>query len=252
VYAVISDVHSNIEALGEVLADIDAHGVREIVCLGDVVGYGPNPLECVDMIMERTRVCLKGNHDEALVHGAYAFNLPARKAIDWTREQLRPRFHSGRSVKRRWEFLSSLPLRYEVGPALFTHGSPRDPTNEYILAQYMGTGPSERFEEIFAGIERMLFVGHTHLPCVITDGYETRTATELGNSFTLPDNQKVIVNVGSVGQPRDRDNRACYAIVDDDTITWRRVAYDFEKTASKIERIAELEPALAHRIKIGT
>ena len=79
-----------------------------------------------------------------------------------------------------------------------------------------------------------------------------RTASELGNTYTLPAHEKVIINVGSVGQPRDRDNRASYVIVDDDTITWRRIPYDFEKTAAKIERIAELEPALAHRIKVGT
>jgi len=254
VFAVISDVHSNIEALQAVLADIDRLGIDDVVCLGDVVGYGPNPLECVDLIIERCRVTLKGNHDEALVHGAYAFNLPARKAIDWTRDFLKPSVFSGSAVRRRWDYLGALPLRYEQGPDLFIHGSPRDPTNEYILQQYLGYAPSERFEEIFASFEQRLFVGHTHIPCIITDRYHTKTATELDNRYTFPSycDQKVIVNVGSVGQPRDRDNRACYAVVDDSTIHWRRVAYDFEKTAAKIDAVSELEPALANRIKIGT
>jgi diadenosine tetraphosphatase ApaH/serine/threonine PP2A family protein phosphatase len=254
-FAIISDVHSNIEALGVVLDDIEKMGVKRILCMGDVVGYGPNPLECTDMIMNACEVTLKGNHDEALIHGAYAFNLRAQKAIEWTRDQLKPGFFSGSAVRRRWEFLTNLPLRHEEGDDLLIHGSPRDPTNEYILSTEIGFGPTEKFEEIFAGFNRMLFVGHTHMPCVITDRYETKTSTELENKYVFPDmaDKKVIVNVGSVGQPRDRDNRACYVIVDGDppTITWRRLEYDFEKTAGKIDAIAQLDPALAARLKEG-
>lgn len=252
-YAIISDIHSNIEALTVVLNDIESLGITDIVCLGDVVGYGPNPLECVDLIMQRCRVTLKGNHDEALVHGAYAFNLRAQKAIEWTRDQLKPGFFSGSAVRRRWEFLTNLPLRQEEGSDLLIHGSPRDPTNEYILATEIGFGPTEKFEEIFASFEKRLFVGHTHMPCIITDRYETKTSAELGNKYTYPEScdQKVIVNVGSVGQPRDRDNRSCYVVVDGDTISWRRLEYDFEKTAAKIDAIAQLDSALAARLKEG-
>ena len=252
-YAIVSDIHSNIEALSVVLKDIDSLGIKELYCLGDVVGYGPNPLECVDLIMERCKITLKGNHDEALVHGAYAFNLRAQKAIEWTRDQLKPGFFSGSAVRRRWEFLTNLPLRHEVGADHLIHGSPRDPTNEYILATEIGFGPTEKFEEIFQSFERMLFVGHTHMPCVITDRYETKTSTELENKYTFGDmaDKKVIVNVGSVGQPRDRDPRASYVVVDDNTVTWRRLEYDFEKTASKIEGIALLDTALAARLKEG-
>jgi len=253
VYAIISDIHSNIEALEVVLDDIDKLGIKDILCLGDVVGYGPNPLECVDLIMKRARVTLKGNHDEALVHGAYAFNLRAQKAIEWTRDQLKPGFFSGSAVRRRWEFLTNLPLRHEEGEDLLIHGSPRDPTNEYILATEIGFGPNEKFEEIFEGFTKRLFVGHTHMPCVITDKYETKTSTELENKYTYPDmcEQKVIVNVGSVGQPRDRDPRASYVVVDGDTVTWRRLEYDYEKTAAKIDSIAQLDAALAARLKEG-
>ena len=136
---------------------------------------------------------------------------------------------------------------------MFIHGSPRDPTNEYILATEIGFGPTEKFEEIFAGFERMLFVGHTHMPCVITDKYETKTSTELENKYVYPDmaDQKVIVNVGSVGQPRDRDPRACYVVVDGDTISWRRVEYDVEKTVARMDSIAQLDAALSARLKEG-
>lgn len=252
-FAIISDVHSNIEALTKVFEDIESLGVTDVVCLGDIVGYGPNPLECVDLVMQRCRFSLKGNHDEALVQGAYAFNLRAQKAIEWTRDQLKPGFFSGAAVRRRWEYLSNLPLRHEEGANLFIHGSPRDPTNEYILATEIGFGPTEKFEEIFASFERMLFVGHTHMPCIISDRYETKTSSELDNKYTYPDmcEQKVIVNVGSVGQPRDRDNRSCYVIVDGDTITWRRVEYDIEKTVARMEQIAQLDAALSARLKEG-
>ena len=254
-FAIVSDIHSNIEALEGVLADIDSLGIDEIYCLGDVVGYGPDPTVCVDLIMERCTVTLKGNHDEALVHGAYAFNLRAQKAIEWTRDQLKPGFFSGSAVRRRWEFLTNLPLRHVVEETgdLLIHGSPRDPTNEYILATEIGFGRTEKFEEIFASFERMLFVGHTHMPCVISDKYETKTSSELNNKYNYPDmcEQKVIINVGSVGQPRDRDNRACYVVVDGDTVSWRRVEYDIDKVVARMEQIAQLDAALSARLKEG-
>jgi len=253
VFAIVSDIHSNIEALEVVLADIDSLGIEDIYCLGDVVGYGPDPTVCVDLIMERCTVTLKGNHDEALVHGAYAFNLRAQKAIEWTRDQLKPGFFSGTTVRRRWEFLTKLPLRHEVEGHLLIHGSPRDPTNEYILATEIGFGPTEKFVEIFEGFEKMLFVGHTHMPCIITDRYETKTSADLGDTYTYPElaDQKVIVNVGSVGQPRDHDTRASYVVVDGNKVSWRRLEYDFEKTAAKIEAVPLLDNALAARLKEG-
>ena len=251
VYAIISDIHSNIEALGEVLKDIEKRGVKDILCLGDVVGYGPNPLECTDLIMTRCKLSLKGNHDEALVHGAYAFNMRAQKAIDWTRDQLKPGFFSGSAVRKRWEFLTNLALRHEDGPVLFIHGSPRDPTNEYVLATEIGFGPTEKFEEIFASFKKLLFVGHTHLPCVITDEYESKTSAELENAWTYPGKGKAIINVGSVGQPRDRDNRASYVTVDGDKVEWHRIPYDFATTMNKMDKISQLDQALAARLKEG-
>ncbi len=254
-YAIVSDIHSNIEALGEVLKDIDSRGVDEIVCLGDVVGYGPNPIECTDLIMEKCKWSLKGNHDEALIHGAYAFNMRAQKAIEWTKDQLKPRFFSGSAARRRWEFLSNLDLRKEVEGRLYIHGSPRDATNEYILATEIGFGRTDKFEEIFDSFEKLLFVGHTHLPCVITDEYQATNQSELEDSTYKHEKGKAIINVGSVGQPRDRNNKACYVTVekngDVDEISWHRVEYDFEKTMEKINKIPALDPALGSRLKEG-
>ena len=251
-YAIISDIHSNTEALTKVLAHIDGQSnVEKIVCLGDVVGYGPNPRECTDMIMDRCSWTLKGNHDEALIHGAYAFNMRAQKAIEWTKDQLKPRFFSGSKTKKRWEFLSNLPLRHEESGNLFIHGSPRDATNEYILASEIGFGRTEKFDEIFEAFENLLFVGHTHLPCVINDDYEAINASDMDDGKYTHEEGKAIINVGSVGQPRDQNNNACYATVDGDTVTWNRVEYDYEATIAKIEKINALDPALGTRLRDG-
>jgi predicted phosphodiesterase len=251
--ALISDIHSNLEALTAVLEDIDQRKVSEIICLGDVVGYGPDPVPVVDLVMSRAKLCIKGNHDEALVHGAVMFNPPAKHALDWTRDQLKPGYFSGVQVRRRWDWLVNLPLRHEAGQDLFTHGSPRDPTTEYLLTTEVSFGPSDKYEEVFASFNRLLFVGHTHLPCVITDGYEAKVPSEYeGEKFVHSGKGKAIVNVGSVGQPRDNDARACYVLFDPETgtVEWRRVAYAHEKTAAKV-RERGLNERLALRLAVG-
>lgn len=252
-YAVISDIHSNVEALTAVLADLDALGVTDVRCLGDVVGYGPSPLECVDLVMSRAQVVVRGNHDEALVHGAYGFHLRAQDAIDWTRDQLRPGFFSGQAVRRRWEWLTTLPLRHEDGPDVFVHGSPRDPTQEYLMLREVSFGPSEKFEETFASFDRLLFCGHTHHPGVIFDDYQGFTPEAVGGELKLVDlaGRKAIVNVGSVGQPRDGDRRACYVLVDDGVIRWRRVDYEAERTFERVRATPRLHPSLGERLLAG-
>ena len=253
-YALISDIHANLEALQAVLADIDALGVREVRCLGDVVGYGPSPLECVDLVRRRASVTVRGNHEEALVLGALGFHQRAREAIEWHRDQLRPGCFSGPTVRARWEWLTGLPLRHEEGPDLLVHGSPRDPTQEYLLAPEVAFGPSEKYEEVFAGFERLLFVGHTHQPCLITSDYEARTPAELGDVVRRADlrGKKAIVNVGSVGQPRDKDPRACWLLVTEDELRWRRVAYDPERTLARVKAEARLHPSLGERLLSGS
>jgi predicted phosphodiesterase len=251
VLAIVSDIHANLEALEAVLADIDAQGLTDVVCLGDIVGYGAAPAECVDLVLDRCRLTVLGNHEEALVHGAYGFHLRAARAIDWTRDQLKPGFFSGQQVRRRWEFLCGLPLRHEAGPDLFIHGSPRDPTQEYLLGGEVAFGPTEKYEEVFAAFERLLFVGHTHLPGVITDDYGWRPSAAVEGAFRVAPGRTAIIHVGSVGQPRDKDPRACYAVVDGDEVRWRRVAYDVAKAQARFEGIEALDPALARRLGAG-
>jgi diadenosine tetraphosphatase ApaH/serine/threonine PP2A family protein phosphatase len=223
--------------------------VEKIVCLGDVVGYGPDPVVVTDMVRDRAEICLEGNHDEALAHGPLGFNIPATQAIEWTSEQMKPGFFSGIELRKRWDWITNRPQHHRVNDDVFVHGSPLDPTCGYILAHKLGFGPTDEFEEIFKHTERLVFCGHTHLPCVITDDFEAKDSKALENTWTW-EKGKAIVNVGSVGQPRDGDNRACYVLFDGKKVTWRRVAYDFEKTSEKVARLIK-SVKLAERLKIG-
>src|SRR4051812_21903570 len=174
--AIISDLHANLEALTAVFDDMAQQKVDKVVCLGDVVGYGPDPLAVTDMVRERAEICIEGNHDEALLRGPLGFHAVASRVIEWTVEQMKPGFFSGLDLRRRWEWITSRPQVERVGDDLFVHGSPLDPTSGYILPTRVGFGPTAEFEEIFAHTERLIFCGHTHLPCVITDSFEAREA----------------------------------------------------------------------------
>jgi diadenosine tetraphosphatase ApaH/serine/threonine PP2A family protein phosphatase len=246
--AFISDIHANLEALEAVLADIGERGVGEILCLGDVVGYGIDPEACIDRVQRRAEVCLCGNHDWAAVNSALGFNATARRAIEYTQARLKPGRLSGGAARRRWEFLEKLPHEHRIDDWLLVHGSPRDPVMEYIFPEDVDMAP-EKIEEIFGLVERVCFVGHTHLPGVFTEDLLFRTPAALGGSYYIGQ-ETAVVNVGSVGQPRDGDPRACYAIVGDDTVTWRRVEYDVQKTMEKI-RSSPLDNLAAERLALG-
>jgi diadenosine tetraphosphatase ApaH/serine/threonine PP2A family protein phosphatase len=253
-FAIISDVHGNLEALTAVLEDVAQLGIEEIICLGDMVGFGPNPLECVDLVMERCSVTLLGDQEETLLRGfkgGFVMNRHAEGAIRWMVDLLQPRSFGGVDRRPRWAFLEALPLEHRVGPDLFVHGSPRQPTTEYVLREEVEWGHSQKFEEIFAAVERTLFVGHSHSPLLITEDLEAMTPSELDHTFEVQDGRKAILNVGSVGQPRDRDPRACYVTVEGRRVTWRRVEYDVERTAAKIRDTAALTPDLALRLVRG-
>ncbi|MCG3137237.1 MAG: hypothetical protein HJJLKODD_01080 [Phycisphaerae bacterium] len=286
-FAIISDIHSNIDALQAVLADIERRGIKQVVCLGDVIGYGSSPRECLDLVMERTRFCICGNHDQAVFFEPYNFNLGAERACYWTRElfELEPK----KAIRdRRWEYLGRLPFRVAMKDILFVHGSPRRPVNEYLFAEDVYTNPHKilaNFERLQEGF-RACFVGHTHVPGVFLDDPYFDPPDELPEPyvFELVPNERAIINVGSVGQPRDRDPRACYVLVHNydelldeqpasmdrpeelpivlgfadssnpevvPRVEFVRVEYDIERAVARIKAVPELDDFLGDRLRDG-
>lgn len=247
--AFISDIHANLEALKAVLEDIRAQGYEEVYCLGDVVGYGPDPVATTDLVRRTCRVTIRGNHDEALIKGAWGFNSVARNAMEWTRRQLRPSVLR-RGSRRRWQFFLDLPLRHEWGGYLLVHGSPREPISEYILPRDIDWPAPGMFQELFDSFETVCLVGHTHLGGVFSPGPIFRSQKEMEEAFRFT-GERLIINVGSVGQPRDGDRRACYVGVKDDVFRFHRVDYAVEITQKKIRAVRDLDDRLADRLTLG-
>jgi diadenosine tetraphosphatase ApaH/serine/threonine PP2A family protein phosphatase len=246
--ALVSDVHANLEAFRAVLEDISSRMIRDVYCLGDVIGYGPNPRECIELA-SKLRLTLRGNHEEAVLNYAEDFNEKARSAIDWTRNQLNSRDFDRETNYRIWNFLDETKEAHTLSGSLLVHGSPRQPTREYVMPQDVRQ-PS-KLRAIFSAFQaRLCFCGHTHLPGVFTEDLQHRPAKALGGEWQ-PDGQKAIVNVGSVGQPRDGDARACYATYDGVKVRWYRVEYDVKTTMAKIRAIPELPDYLAERLGRG-
>lgn len=244
--AIISDIHGNLEALEAVLADIRSQGITEIYCLGDIIGYGPNPRECIDLVIENCQATILGNHDQAALFDPEGFNAGAERAIFWTRSMLESGDPQGN--ERRWEFLGELPRLIREPPFLFVHGSARNPLNEYVFPEDVYN--QRKMERIFGLVENYCFQGHTHIPGAFTEDYNFLSPDELDYKIVLG-GSKILVNVGSVGQPRDGDNRASYVVLDDRTVNFKRIDYDFEKTISKIYPIPDLDNFLGDRLRDG-
>jgi predicted phosphodiesterase len=245
--ALISDIHSNLESLEAVLDDIQQQQISEVYCLGDVVGYGPNPRECIDRAMN-CRVCLLGNHDQGALFDPEGFNSGAERAIFWTRNQLETAGGNSSDRHRRWDFLGELPRNHQQGDLLFVHGSARNPLNEYVFPEDIYN--KRKLEKIFDLIRRHAFQGHTHVPGVFTENFNFFSPEELNHEYRLT-KEKAMINVGSVGQPRDGDPRACYVVLEDDLVRFRRVDYPFEKTIQKIYDIPDLDNFLGDRLRDG-
>lgn len=247
--AIVSDIHSNLEALRAVQADIRNQGITQVYCLGDIVGYGPNPRECLDIVI-RFKQTILGNHDQATLFDPEGFNPVALKAVYWTRKQLEEGPGNQAMINRRWDFLGERPRMLQEGEFMFVHGSAREPTNEYVFPEEVYN--QKKMENLFGRIERYCFQGHTHIPGVFTETGDFITPEECGYRYELT-GTKVMVNVGSVGQPRDSDNRACYVVLDDAerSVTFRRVEYPFEETIKKIYAVPELENMLGDRLREG-
>ena len=234
--ALISDIHANLTALESVLADAAQQGAERYVCLGDVVGYGPNPSECVTAIQELGCICIKGNHDEYISYGDELnnFNELAKAALTWTKGQLS-------TPQKDW--LASLPYTRRLGRQMLVHASINNPESwEYVRNSF------DASIALNAQNTDMCFSGHTHVPIVYEmSGGKVKSIDE--EVVQLDATSKYLVNCGSVGQPRDGDPRACYVMFDtiERTITFRRIPYDAESVAAEI-RAAGLPEKLAARL----
>ncbi len=264
--ALISDIHGNLEALETVLDDIERQNIDVVYCLGDIIGYGPNPRECIDRVMEACQVTLLGNHDQGALFDPDGFNIGAERAIFWTRQQLESPFDRTNN-ERRLDFLGELPRTHRISHYLFVHGSPRNPLSEYVFPEDIFN--HRKIDRLFQLVERYCFQGHTHVPGVFSESYQFYAPQDINYEYVLGDG-KLMINVGSVGQPRDNDNRACYVILEDDVdpdqpelaedepselgsvhLAYRRLEYDFETTIQKIAEIPDLEPFLGERLRLG-
>jgi len=237
--AVISDIHANLEALEATLEDAKREGAAKIVCLGDVVGYGADPNPCVERVHQVTAAAVLGNHDAAILdeRGADNFNAVARIAIQWTREQMTP---------QNMEILRQTPLEYKADGALYVHASPEDPNLwNYVLTETDARAAFDCCDEFIC------FIGHSHVPVrlLLANG-SLEVVPDAG--LTVPQGARALVNVGSVGQPRDGDWRASYALFDAKKrhVISRRVEYDHEAAAAKI-LAAGLPEVLARRLALG-
>jgi diadenosine tetraphosphatase ApaH/serine/threonine PP2A family protein phosphatase len=239
-YAIISDIHGNLEALNEVLAQIDKTDAESILCLGDVVGYGPNPNECVDIVRDRVEISLAGNHDYAplgKIDVTY-FNPWARNAIEWTAEEL---------TQESVDYLLSLPLKIEMDGFTIVHSTPTNPDEwNYIVTIGDAVKNFSDFQT------KVCFIGHSHVPMIVClNGNDDYRVIE-DNPLQLEDDKRYIINIGSVGQPRDLDPKAAYALWDSSERVYElfRVEYDIAETQRKI-RASNLPDFLAERLQSG-
>lgn len=225
---VISDIHGNLEALEAVLAD--APSGLPIWCLGDIVGYGPNPNECIDLLRSMDVECIVGNHDWAAMGKVDArdFNPDAQLAVLWTQRQLTP---------ASLDYLESLPLSLVREPFTLVHGSPREPIWEYILYPPVARLNFAHFGTLYC------LVGHTHVPVLFRSAVEDPNYCQMeqlpSNGVQPLEEGRLIINPGSVGQPRDGDSRASYILLDTEELTLehRRVPYDIAKVQRLMEEV---------------
>jgi len=246
--AIVSDIHSNLEALERVIEDAEGQGCEEFICLGDLIGYGPNPRQVMEIAIDRFRFTLLGNHEEGILYLPVGFNWKAEASAWWTKDVLRSKRCSPRDNAMLWTYLQSMPRFKEEADVLYVHASPLDPTKEYVMPE--AGLHREYMQTLFKRIKRVSFGGHTHLPGVFFPDKPFQMQSSIPPAFPVTGG-KFFVNVGSVGQPRDGDTRACYVVFDGKTITYRRVKYNFRKTALRIKRIRRLPNALGTRLSLG-
>jgi predicted phosphodiesterase len=230
-YAIISDIPSNLPALSEALSLIDTMDIDRICCLGDIVGYGANPNECLELIKERSITCVKGNHDLAAVDPSEAvyFNSNGRTAVQWTNKVL---------TRGNTAFLSSLPFMHVEDDITLVHANPKNPENwEYIMSVRQASDQFAFFDTQYC------FIGHSHIPTVCCEDLKT---------FSFEKGKKALINVGSIGQPRDGNPRLSFGVLDTagESFEIIRAEYDIKSAADAIIR-AGLPAPLADRLFKG-
>lgn len=239
-FALISDIHGNLEALTAVLQDIDRQQVDSIHCLGDVIGYGSDPSACLELVEKYCDIKLLGNHEYVML-GMESFDgyTPiAKLSTEWTKSQL---------TDRDFSLIAGYIMDHNINDLYLVHASPFEPEQwHYILTPEEATIAFDRLKE------RICFHGHSHIPLLFSEMPDQPPRRKAGHSF-LPDSKnRYLINIGSVGQPRDDDPRACYVIfdVDQEDITYHRVAYDIKTAQSKMTQ-AQLPDMLISRLAVG-
>jgi diadenosine tetraphosphatase ApaH/serine/threonine PP2A family protein phosphatase len=238
-FAIVSDIHANLEALQTVLADLDQRRPEAVVCLGDFVGYGASPNPCVEILRPRIEAAVIGNHDDAAIGrtSLEGFNHEAARAARWTTEQLTPESQS---------YLEGLPVQVDWHDALLVHASPSEPEAwHYVLS------PAEADFEFSTFTQKICFIGHSHYPGTFVASGNRTTYTRQAR-VPLDPGSRYLVNVGSVGQPRDGDPRAAFLLWDTKAsyLEHVRLDYDIEAAGARI-RQAGLPAFLAERLRWG-
>ncbi|OGC01865.1 hypothetical protein A2V82_02570 [candidate division KSB1 bacterium RBG_16_48_16] len=240
-YAIISDIHGNLAALERVLQKIGSLKCDQLVCLGDLVGYGPYPNECVELVREKSDIVIMGNHDHAAIGltDVSNFNQYASEAVVWTASIL---------TERSKQYLRQLPFEYIADDLLFVHATPCDPSSwNYILNLWEAKKNFGCFEE------KICFVGHSHIPVNFISNSRKNLLLSTENPAKIKNDYRYIMNVGSVGQPRDGDSRAAFIVYDSDVnqAELMRVSYDVSFTQEAMEKL-HLPRFLAERLSRGT
>lgn len=238
-YAVLSDVHSNLEAFKVVLTDVEQKRIEDIVFLGDAVGYGPDPNECIELLVERCKTLLAGNHDWGVLGltDITYFNEYARYAIEWTRSML---------AEKNSNILRSFPVKEESrnDDILFVHSTPREPEEWHYLLTLWDAEINFRYFD-----NKFCFLGHSHYPFII-EKLPSEELITYKETARIKKSARYIINAGSVGQPRDGDPRACYAIIGDEKVEIVRIPYDIGSVQKKMRR-EHLPSFLIERLLVG-
>ena len=240
IYGIFSDVHANLEALNQVLEALEVRGAERLVCLGDIVGYGPNPNEVTSLIREKCAFSILGNHDnvalgrEAHVH----FNPHAQKSIDWTQKVLN---------EETKEYLGGLPYLVREEGCYFVHASPKSPSDWFYVNSL-----DDSVEALDFCPDQICFIGHTHFPSFVIKENDQSYKVPDENYYKLGENERILVNVGSTGQPRDKIPKASAVIFNSETLEFEilRIEYEISETQAKMQEL-NFPSFLIHRLGTG-